>query len=76
MGSAIAPLLANEFNLAGVISDGVFFKTWFEHMLEIERRILGFKGNSEAEIVEKNELILYPPILWNAYSEENVQANR
>ncbi|UJH66041.1 PDZ domain-containing protein [Allomuricauda sp. SCSIO 65647] len=51
MGSAIAPLLANEFNLAGVISDGTFFKTWFEHMLEIERRILEFKGHSESEIV-------------------------
>lgn len=53
MGSALAPLLANEFNLAGVISDGTFFKTWFEHMLEIERRILRFQGNTEAEIVEK-----------------------
>ncbi|SHG54435.1 PDZ domain-containing protein [Flagellimonas flava] len=53
MGSALAPLLANEFNLAGVISDGTFFKTWYEHMLEIERRILQFQGNSESEIVEK-----------------------
>jgi len=53
MGSAIAPLLANEFNLAGVISDGTFFKTWYEHMLEIERRILQFQGNTETEIVEK-----------------------
>ncbi|UII77883.1 alpha/beta fold hydrolase [Flagellimonas sp. HMM57] len=53
MGSALAPLLANEFNLAGVISDGTFFKTWYEHMLEIERRILSFKGNTESQIVEK-----------------------
>ncbi len=53
MGSALAPLLVNEFDLAGVISDGTFFKTWFEHMLEIERRILQFQGNSESEIVEK-----------------------
>ncbi|WP_431124928.1 serine aminopeptidase domain-containing protein [Flagellimonas flava] len=53
MGSALAPLLANEFDLAGVISDGTFFKTWFEHMLEIERRLLQFKGNSESEIVDK-----------------------
>ncbi|RKN83039.1 alpha/beta fold hydrolase [Ulvibacterium marinum] len=53
MGSALAPLLANEFSLAGVISDGTFFKTWYEHMLEIERRILQFQGNTEAEIVEK-----------------------
>ncbi|MEL6916903.1 MAG: PDZ domain-containing protein [Bacteroidota bacterium] len=60
MGSAIAPILANQFNLAGIISDGVFFKTWFEHMLEIERRILRFKGNSEAEIVEKMNLYYIP----------------
>ncbi|MBS9463305.1 PDZ domain-containing protein [Flagellimonas sp. 389] len=53
MGSALAPLLANEFNLAGIISDGTFFKTWYEHMLEIERRILSFKGNTESQIVEK-----------------------
>ncbi|UII81797.1 serine aminopeptidase domain-containing protein [Flagellimonas sp. CMM7] len=53
MGSALAPLLANEFELAGVISDGTFFKTWYEHMLEIERRILQFQGNTESQIVEK-----------------------
>jgi pimeloyl-ACP methyl ester carboxylesterase len=53
MGSALAPLLANEFDLAGVISDGTFFKTWYEHMLEIERRIRLFQGDSEAEIFEK-----------------------
>ena len=60
MGSALAPLLANEFNLAGVISDGTFFKTWYEHMLEIERRILGFKGNTESEIVEKMNAYYIP----------------
>ncbi len=53
MGSALAPLLANEFDLSGVISDGTFFKTWYEHMLEIERRILSFKGNTESQIVKK-----------------------
>lgn len=53
MGSALAPLLANEFELAGVISDGTFFKTWYEHMLEIERRILQFQDNTESQIVEK-----------------------
>ena len=53
MGSALAPFLANEFDLAGVISDGTFFKTWYEHMLEIERRILSFQGNTESQIAEK-----------------------
>ena len=53
MGSALAPLLANEFGLAGVISDGTFFKTWFEHMLEIERRIRQMSGDDESTIVRK-----------------------
>ncbi len=60
MGSALAPLLANEFDLAGVISDGTFFKTWFEHMLEIERRILQFQGNTELEIVSKMNKYYFP----------------
>ncbi|NAS12519.1 alpha/beta fold hydrolase [Poritiphilus flavus] len=53
MGSALAPALANEHQLAGIISDGTFFKTWFEHMLEIERRIRVFQGDTESEIVQK-----------------------
>ena len=60
MGSAIAPVLANEFNLAGVISDGTFFKTWFEHMLEIERRIRVFQGDSEAVITDKMNKYFIP----------------
>lgn len=53
MGSALAPYFANKYNLAGSISDGTFFKSWYEHMLEIERRILAIEGNSEAEIHTK-----------------------
>ncbi|GAB4228825.1 MAG: hypothetical protein Tsb0034_00150 [Ekhidna sp.] len=53
MGSALAPYLANKYNLAGVISDGTFFKTWYEHMLEIERRIRQMSGDDESTIVKK-----------------------
>lgn len=53
MGSTLAPVLANEFGLAGVISDGTFFKSWFEHMLEIERRIRQMSGDSESVIAKK-----------------------
>ena len=60
MGSALAPLLANEFDLSGVISDGTFFKTWFEHMLEIERRILQFKGNTESQIAQQMNDYYFP----------------
>jgi len=60
LGSTLAPLLANEFNLVGIISDGVFFKTWFEHMLEIERRIRQMSGDSETEIIEKMNNYYFP----------------
>ena len=53
MGSALAPHFANKLGAAGVISDGTFVKTWFEHMLEIERRIRIFEGDSPAEVSRK-----------------------
>lgn len=53
MGSSLAPWMANRHNLAGVISDGTFFKTWFEHMLEIERRIRQMSGDDESTIIKK-----------------------
>ena len=60
MGSALAPWLANKYNPAGVISDGTFFKTWFEHMLEIERRIRQMSGDDEASIAKKMNEIYIP----------------
>ncbi len=60
MGSALAPYIANKYNLAGIISDGTFFKTWFEHMLEIERRIRQFEGDSESEILHKMNTYFIP----------------
>jgi pimeloyl-ACP methyl ester carboxylesterase len=60
MGSALAPLLANEFRLAGLVSDGTFFKTWFEHMLEIERRIRSMEGDDEATIAKKMNEVFIP----------------
>ncbi len=75
MGSALAPLLANEFGLAGVISDGTFFKTWFEHMLEIERRIRQMNGDAESMIVKKMNqayIPLYYGMLIEGKSYEEV----
>ncbi len=75
MGSALAPLLANRFDLAGVISDGTFFKTWFEHMLEIERRIRQMSGDNESTIVKKlNQayIPLYYGMLIDGKSYEEV----
>ena len=53
MGSAIAPYLVNKYSLNGVISDGTFFRSWFEHMLEIERRIKQMQGQTEAQISQQ-----------------------
>lgn len=53
MGSALAPYLVNKYQLNGVISDGTFYRSWFEHMLEIERRILAFKGDDQETINQK-----------------------
>jgi len=60
MGSALAPYLANKFNLAGIISDGTFFKSWYEHMLEIERRILEIEGKSQEDIYELMNTVYIP----------------
>ena len=69
MGSALAPLFANEFNLSGIISDGTFFKTWFEHMLEIERRLRQMEGDDESTIVRKmNEA--YIPLYYGMLIEK------
>ncbi|MCC2616248.1 PDZ domain-containing protein [Aestuariibacter halophilus] len=53
MGSALAPYLANKYALNGIIADGTFYRSWFEHMLEIERRILAMQGNDQATISAK-----------------------
>lgn len=53
LGSALAPYFVNKYNLNGLISDGTFYRSWFEHMLEIERRIKSMQGLSEVEINEQ-----------------------
>ncbi|KZS40878.1 hypothetical protein AWE51_24710 [Aquimarina aggregata] len=60
MGSALAPYFANKFNAAGIISDGTFFKSWYEHMLEIERRILEIEGKSQTEIYHLMNTVYIP----------------
>ncbi|MBB6520002.1 alpha/beta fold hydrolase [Pseudoteredinibacter isoporae] len=53
MGSTLAPYLANKYQLNGIISDGPFFRSWFEHMLEIERRIKSMQGLSQSDIQQQ-----------------------
>ena len=60
MGSAIAPYLANKYQANAVIADGTFFRSWFEHMLEIERRIKSMQGLSESEISQQMNTAYIP----------------
>lgn len=52
LGGALAPILAAEdgVGITGVIAAGGFTKTWYEHMLEIERRRLQLLGSSPSEV--------------------------
>jgi pimeloyl-ACP methyl ester carboxylesterase len=50
IGASLAPLLANETALRGIVVSGGFYKTWLEHMLEFERNRLFFTGRTPGEI--------------------------
>ncbi|MBE1299336.1 MAG: PDZ domain-containing protein [Alteromonadaceae bacterium] len=69
MGSALAPYLANKYKLNGIIADGTFYRSWFEHMLEIERRIKTMQGKTQEEV---NELInkVYIPLYYGMLIEK------
>ncbi|HET8621921.1 MAG TPA: alpha/beta fold hydrolase [Gemmatimonadales bacterium] len=52
IGGALAPILAAEQpeGIAGVIAVGGYTLTWYEHMLDIERRRLTLSGVKPAEV--------------------------
>ncbi len=50
LGGALVPVLAEGEPLRGLIVTGGFTKTWFEHMMEIERTRLGLMGKTATEI--------------------------
>jgi pimeloyl-ACP methyl ester carboxylesterase len=50
IGGALAPLLAAERPVAGLIVAGGFSRTWHEHMLEIERERLTLQGLPPSEV--------------------------
>ncbi|MBL8518009.1 MAG: alpha/beta fold hydrolase [Betaproteobacteria bacterium] len=52
IGASLAPLLARETALKGIVVSGGFYKTWLEHMLEFERNRLAFIGRTPGEINE------------------------
>jgi pimeloyl-ACP methyl ester carboxylesterase len=50
IGGALAPVLARESMFKGVVVTGGFYKTWLEHMLELERRRLALAGRTPGEV--------------------------
>ncbi|PYK83894.1 MAG: hypothetical protein DME41_04885, partial [Verrucomicrobia bacterium] len=64
-GGGFAPLVpeseAEQRQVRGYVSVGGWAKTWFEHMLEIERRRFTLMGKSPAEVTDrmKNSASLY-----------------
>lgn len=50
IGGGLAPIVAQGENVRGLIVTGAFAKTWYEHMLELERRRLELGGRTPTEI--------------------------
>jgi pimeloyl-ACP methyl ester carboxylesterase len=49
-GGGFSPLVAQGTRVAGYVSIGGWSKTWFEHMIELERRRLALEGRPPAAI--------------------------
>ena len=63
-GGGFAPLVAEGTPVKGYVVDGGWIKTWFEHMLEIERRRMALSGHAPSEI---NSLMKSEEQLYSAY---------
>jgi len=63
-GGGFAPLVAKGAPVQGYVVDGGWIKTWFEHMLETERRRLALTGHAPSEI---NTLMTSIARLYSAY---------
>lgn len=50
IGGALVAILAQEFAPRAIVSAGGFSRTWYEHMLDIERRRLVLSGSAPAEV--------------------------
>src|SRR3984957_953126 len=49
-GGGFAPMVAETVQVKGYVVDGGWIKTWYEHMLEIERRRLTLAGHGAPEL--------------------------
>jgi pimeloyl-ACP methyl ester carboxylesterase len=63
-GGGFAPLVAEDAPVRGYVIDGAWIKTWFEHMMEIERRRFVLSGKRPSEV---NDLMRLEARLYEAY---------
>ena len=63
-GGGYAPVVAEGAPVKGYVVDGGWIKTWYEHMLEIERRRLVLQGASAANV---NSLMREVAQLYSSY---------
>jgi pimeloyl-ACP methyl ester carboxylesterase len=49
-GGGFSPLVADGTRVAGFVSVGGWSKTWFEHMIELERRRLALEGRAPGTV--------------------------
>jgi pimeloyl-ACP methyl ester carboxylesterase len=63
-GGGFAPLVPQGAVVKGYVVDGGWIKTWYEHMLEIERRRLALVGHTPSEV---NALMKSAAALYSAY---------
>lgn len=52
-GGGVAPLVHGDHPVAGYVISGGWVKSWFEHMIEHERRRLALSGDSPAQVNAK-----------------------
>jgi pimeloyl-ACP methyl ester carboxylesterase len=63
-GGGFAPLVPEGVPVRGYVIDGGWLKTWYEHMLEIERRRLALEGRPATQM---NPLMTSVARLYNSY---------
>ena len=81
-GGGFAPLIpesaSEQAQIRGYISVGGWVKTWFEHMLEIERRRFALSGKSPGQVNDrmKDAAMLYDEWLIKGRSIEDILKER
>jgi pimeloyl-ACP methyl ester carboxylesterase len=68
-GGGFAPLVAQETPVAGYVVVGGWVKTWYEHMLEHERRRLTLTGRAPADV---NRAMAHYATLYERYLIEGL----